>query len=200
MQLFRFQGDRRRSFICDLLESWDGVLRDLETAMKYWDLPYVHKERPNLGILAAAATRIGYVPFEEYSVQKGWGRSQRLGRADLWLATKEGRRQFDFEAKHISLSFRTKKLVKTIQRHLDIAARDVSNIKYKAEYSIGIVFASLYGATAEDFNPNPFWDQLSHLKQYGGDFCAFHVCEPEIWSRNDYYKDRPGIAVAGRYI
>lgn len=200
MQLFRFQGDRRQLFICNLLESWDGVLRDLETAMEYWDLPYVYGERPNLGILAAAATRIGYVPFEEYSAQKGWGRSQQLGRADLWLATKEGRKQYDFEAKHIPLSFRTKKLAKTIQRHLDIAARDVSNIRYKADCSIGIVFASPYGATPKDFDPNPFWDQLSDLKQYGGDFCAFHICESKIWSRNDYYKDRPGIAIVGRYI
>ena len=129
MQLFRFQGDRRRSYIYDLLESWHAVLCDLETAMAYWDLPYVYGERPNLGILAAAATRIGYVPFEEYSAEKGRGKSRQLGRADLWLATNEGLKQFDFEAKHIPLSFQTKKLAKTIQRHLDIAAKDASDIR-----------------------------------------------------------------------
>ena len=199
MQLFRFQGDRRRSFIHELLESWDGVLRDLEAAMAGWDLPYVYGERPNLGILAAAATRIGYVPFEEYSAEKGRGKSRRLGRADLWLATKNGAKAFDFEAKYIQLSFRNKKLAKTIQRHLNIAATDASEISYKSDCSIGIIFTSPYGAILENFDPDPFWDQLSDLKQYGGNFCAFHICESEIWSRTDY-KDRPGIAIIGKYI
>ncbi len=199
MQLFRFRWNRRRSFIYELLESWDGMLRDLEAAMAGWDLPYVYGERPNLGILAAAATRIEYVPFEEYSAEKGRGKSRRLGRADLWLATKDGAKQFDFEAKYIRLSLRNKKLAKTIRRHLDMAAKDASNISYKSDCSIGIIFASPYGATRENFDPDPFWDQLSDLKQYGGDFCAFHICESEIWSQTDY-KDRPGIAVIGRYI
>jgi hypothetical protein len=199
MQLFRFQGDRRHSFIYNLLVRWNRVLCDLEAAMAPWDLPYVYGERPNLGILAAAATRIKYVPFEEYSAEKGRGKSRRLGRADLWLATKSGAKAFDFEAKYISPSFRSKKLAKTIQHHLDIAAKDASDIRYKSDCTIGIIFVSPYGATHENFDPDPFWDQLSDLKQYGGDLCAFHICKPEIWGETGY-KDRPGIAIVGRYI
>jgi len=199
MKLFWFQGDRRRSLIHDLLVSWNDVLCDLEGAMRTWDLPYVYGERPNLGILAAAATRIGYVPFEEYSAEKGRGKSRRKGRADLWLARKNGMKAFDFEAKYIQLSFRSKRLGRTIRRHLDMAAKDATDIRYKSENTIGVIFVSPYGAIHKDFSPDLFWSQLSNLSQYGGDFCAFHICSPEIWSRTDY-RDRPGIAIVGRYI
>ena len=199
MQLFRFQGDRRHSFIYNLLARWDRVLRDLEAAMAPWDLPYVYGERPNLGILAAAATRIGYIPFEEYSAEKGRGKSRRKGRADFWLATENGTRAFDFEAKYIQPSFRSKRLARTIQRHLDMASKDAADIRYKSDCTIGIVFISPYGATYKDFSSNLFWNQLSDLSQYGGGFCAFHICAPEIWSRTDS-QDRPGIAIVGRYI
>lgn len=197
--LFWFEGDRRRSLICSLLKSWHRVLCDLETAMGTWDLPYVFGERPNLGILAAAAVRVEYVPFEEYSAEKGRGKSRRKGRADLWLATKNGTKAFDFEAKYIEPSFRSKRLAGTIQHHLDIAAKDAFDIRYKSDNTIGIVFISPYGATHKDFSANLFWDQLSDLRQYGGNFCALHICAPEIWSRTSY-KDRPGIAIVGRYI
>lgn len=200
MQLFRFQGDRRRLLIHDLLVEWDQVLRDLEPAMVPWGLPYVYGERPNLGILAAAATRIGYVPFEEYSADKGRRKNQRLGRADLWLTRRNGAEAFDLEAKYILASFHSKRITRTVEHHLDIAAKDASDIRYKSDCTIGIMFVSPYGATCQGFDPDPFWDQLSDLKQYGGDFCAFHICKPEIWGETDYHKDRPGIAIVGRYI
>lgn len=198
MELFRFQGDRRRSLVYDLLVTWDRALRDLERVMGTYDLPYVYRERPNLGILAVAATKIGYVPFEEYSKEKGRGRSRRKGRADLWLADKNGAKAFDFEAKYIEVSFRSKKLAKTIQHHLDIAARDASDLRDKSDCTVGIVFVRPYGAICKDFDPDPFWNQLSDLSSYGGDFCAFHICKPKIWSQN-YHKGCPGIAIAGRY-
>ena len=203
MQLFWFKGDRRRSTtrdIQDLLVSWDGVLRDLEGAMAPWGLPYDCGERPSLGILAAAATRIGFVPFEEYSADKGRGKSRRSGRADLWLATTSGARAYDFEAKHIDRSFGSKRLVTTIERHLDIAAKDASVLTYKSDCTIGVVFISLYGAKQKGFDPDPFWEQLSNLAQYGGDVCALHICKPEIWGRNLKRRDRPGIAIVGRYV
>lgn len=202
-QLFRFNGDRRRSTTRDiqkLLVSWDGVLCDLEDAMAPWGLPYAYGERPSLGILAAAAARIGFVPFEEYSADKGRGKSRRSGRADLWLATKSGERAYDFEAKYIPRSFNSKRLVTTLERHLDIAAKDASSLTYKSDCTIGIVFVSPYGATHKGFDPDPFWDQLSDFTQYGGDVCAFHICRPEIWGSNLYWRDRPGIAIVGRYV
>lgn len=203
MQLFRFQGDRRRSLVRDmhnLLAEWDHVLCDLEPAMAPWGLPYVYGERPNLGILAAAATRIGYVPFEEYSADKGRGKNQRLGRADLWLTRENGAEAFDIEAKYILVSFHSSRITSAAEHHLDIAAQDASDIRYKSDCTIGIVFMSPYGATRHGFDPDPFWDQLSDLRKYGADFCALHICKPEIWGETDDHKDRPGLAVVGRYI
>ena len=113
MKLFQFQGDRK-SFIYDLLVSWDAVLHDLESIMGTWDdvdIPYNKGERANVGILATAATRIGCVPFEEYFAEKGRGKSRRKGRADLWLARKNGTESYDFEAKYVKPSFYSKRLV-----------------------------------------------------------------------------------------
>jgi hypothetical protein len=196
---FQFKCDPKHTIISKLLKSWNDVLSDLESAMKPWDLPYVYRERPNLGILAAAATRIGYVPFEEYSAQKGRGKNRRTGRADLWLSTTNGKKAFDFEAKYILPSFQSNRLAKTIQHHLDIACNDAKAISYKSNYTIGVVFISPYGASIKNFNPNVFWNRLSKLKQYKGDFCALHICSPTIWLRSSY-KDRPGVAIVGRYI
>jgi hypothetical protein len=197
MELFKFQGDRRWSLVYDLLASWDRALRDIEEVMGTRDLPYFYSERPNLGILAFAAIRIGYVPFEEYSVQKGRGKDQRRGRADLWLA-KKGAKTFNFEAKYIQVSFHNKRLAKTIRHHLDIAADNAYDLHGESDWTIGIIFVRPYGAIYKDFDPDLFWNQLSDLGSYGGDFCAFHICKPEIWSRN-HHKGYPGIAIVGKY-
>ena len=199
MESFWFQGDRRRSRIYELLVNWNGALRALEKAMDTSDLPYVYRERPNLGILAVAAAKTGYIPFEEYSTEKGRGKSRRKGRGDLWLVAKDGSKAFDFEAKYIDVSLHSKKLAKTIQHHLDIVVKDAFALPYKSDCTIGIVFVCPYGATRENFNPELFWRQLSDLRLYSGDFCALHTCPPEIWWHN-YHKGRPSIAIVGRYV
>lgn len=200
MQLFRFEGDRRRTLIYDLLRQWHNTLRSIENAMGVGDLPYVYGERANLGILAVAATKVGYIPFEEYSAEKGRGRNRRSGRADLWLVEKGGAKAFDFEAKYTRVSFHSKRLRKTIKHHLDRAFTDASNIKYKSEYSIGIVFLCPYGAHYKDFDLESFWYQLADLCSYDGDFCSFHTCRSEIWADNKGHKGYPGIAIVGRYL
>lgn len=199
MESFRFQGDRRRSLVYELLVNWNKALRALEKAMGTSDLPYVYRERPNLGILAAAATKTGYIPFEEYCAEKGRGKSRRKGRGDLWVVAKDGSKAFDFEAKYMDVSFHSKRLAKTIQYHLDIVAEDASALRYKSDCTIGILFMCPYGATYENFDSEPFWRQLSDLSKYSGDFCALHICPSEIWWHNDH-KGRPGIALVGRYV
>ncbi|MDP3955455.1 MAG: hypothetical protein Q8Q15_03780, partial [bacterium] len=174
-------------------------LCSLEQVMGNDDLPYTYGERANLGILAVATTKAGYIPLEEYSADKGRGKHSRVGRADLWLTNKKGNKAFDFEAKCIRLSIRPKHLIDTIQNILKTACEDANDIRNKSQYNIGIVFICLYGANNENFKSdiNKFWVQLRDRRSYEADFCALHICQ--TWSKNEH-GDCPGIAVIGRYI
>ncbi|GBD48131.1 hypothetical protein METY_1344 [Methylopila sp. Yamaguchi] len=68
------------------------------------DDPLLHNETASVGVLAGAATRIGYLALAEYSSQKrgsGRGRPYRRGRCDLWISTPGGDRSWSFEVKQI---------------------------------------------------------------------------------------------------
>jgi hypothetical protein len=91
------------------------------------ELPYVYTEMPNFCILAMAATKIGYLPFEEFSIPKSRGKQRRQGRGDLWLATKGSTRADNFEVKYIKVSFGSKRLAMIVRRHLDVAHKDATD-------------------------------------------------------------------------
>lgn len=192
--------DHRLVAIPALLESWDKTLRELEKAFGIHDLPYVYRERTNVGILAAAATKLGYLTFEEYSVEKRRQRRWRQGRADLYICSKDSRKEFNIEAKYKVVSFRNQRLAQTIAPILETVIKDVVVLR-KSEHSrrIGIVFLRPWGAKPDDFDPTPFWSQLRDRASYGADFCAFHLCKFEIWSQQETHNDCPGIAVVGKY-
>jgi len=123
MNRFHFIGDKRKALVSRLLECWHKTLDKLEQVMS---VPYVYGERANVGILAMAAVRLGYLPFEEYSCKKGYGRGQWKGRADLRLYKNEGGTYFDFEAKCPQMiSIKSKKIANLLERELGIACGEV---------------------------------------------------------------------------
>ena len=65
MDRFQFEGDQKE-LIKPLLKGWHDTLDEIEGVNK-WGLPYVYGERTNVGILAMAAMKEGYLSFEEYS-------------------------------------------------------------------------------------------------------------------------------------
>ena len=186
--------------IPDLLEKWDKTLRELEEAFGVYDLPYVHGERTNIGILASAATKLGYLTLEEYSAEKRRQRKWKSWRADIYICSKDGQQEFNIEGKYDTVSFNTHRLVQKLSRLLDEAAKDVLKLRpYEGVNRLGVVFLHPYGARPDDFAPTPFWTELRNRASYGGDFCALHLCEYEIWSKHQEYVGCPGIAIVGKY-
>jgi hypothetical protein len=49
------------------------------------DVPFWHRERTNLGLLASAAWRIDWVALEEFVHPKQFSTSREHGRSDLWI-------------------------------------------------------------------------------------------------------------------
>jgi hypothetical protein len=70
------------------LAHWSALLEEWLTLIKRYcrymedDLPYCWSERSNIGVLAAAAWRAGWVALEEFGNKR---RAQRHGRSDLYI-------------------------------------------------------------------------------------------------------------------
>src|SRR5262245_243048 len=84
-----------------LFKSWKKVLAWTTTRLahcRYPDHAYWYGERTNVGLLAMAAHKQGWIPLQEPSVPR---RGKNGGRSDLWIYMKRGRNSkvLDFEAK-----------------------------------------------------------------------------------------------------
>ena len=61
---------RRPLLIKNLIEKWDETLRDFESVMTVEDLPYIYGERTNIGLLAVASTKIGFIALDGRNAEK----------------------------------------------------------------------------------------------------------------------------------
>ena len=144
MNNFEFIGDRRRAFIYELFRSWHNTLVRYESALAVIEgLPYWYIERTNVGLLAAAALRIGAFPLEEYSISKGRVANRSTGRADLWILSPNGT-TYDFEAKQTWVSLNSNKIANIIEPLLSEAVREAKNLSQRPDFSVGIVFVVTY--------------------------------------------------------
>ena len=194
MQYLEIDG-RRNEIFSKLINKWDQTLRKYEQVMKEEDLPYVYGERPNLGILATAATKLGFITLEEYETK----RKGKYGRADLWMYSEALNIDVSIEAKFVKLSWKSSLLAETISRNLDLAVDEVSAIDENALYSLGIVFIRPYGADSVKFQPVNYWNQIKDRSAIGADFCSMHICKTETWANQQCAKGYPGIVMAGKF-
>ena len=200
MNNFEFIGDRRRAFIYELFRSWHNTLVRYESALAVIEgLPYWYIERTNVGLLAAAALRIGAFPLEEYSISKGRVANRSTGRADLWILFPNGT-TYDFEAKQTWVSLNSNKIANIIEPLLSEAVREAKNLSQRSDFSVGIVFVVTYVSPSSEINLSSFREQIININSYGGDFTAVHFCNEIIWrERIEDCSVYPGIAVVGRY-
>jgi len=89
-----------------ILEHWQDINDEMYKFAKDEKdrfAPYAYRERPNVGALAAAASRAGWVALEECWIEKQKGEVKSAGRADLLIWKKDGHERI--EAKFTSRSF-----------------------------------------------------------------------------------------------
>lgn len=97
------------------LKHWDALLEEWLLCIERYcrvtggeDAPFVYTERANIGILAGAAWRCGWISLEEFQCPKGFKNKPKWnGRADLYLAS--GHMEEMIEAKFAWLSLRSPK-------------------------------------------------------------------------------------------
>ena len=109
------------------------------------DAPYWYTERTLVGTLATAAWQVeGCTSLEEYTVEKGRGKPKGMGRADLWIQTKDGRR-YVFEAKrlwqNIGSRAQLNKIPENYEELLAEAKEKARKIREEGE-RLGLLFAS----------------------------------------------------------
>jgi len=181
----------------DLIEKWDQTLIKYEQVLGIEDLPYGYGERTNLGILATASAKLGFIALEEYRIEK----EKKYGRADLWLFNKDHSLDISIEAKFRELSWNSKMVAEKVKVDLNAAVDDVKKVKKyeEAKRSLGISFIRPYNADPNDFDANHYWDQISDRSLTGADFCAMHLCPENIWVKQEYATGRPGIIMAGKF-
>lgn len=159
---------------------WEVLLVEwMATMQKYHlvanDLPYWYNERANVGILAAAAWRCGYVALEEYADNKRNKKSEtdndeerdRLGRVDLWIGRPDDASGELIEAKLRWLNIGTASTSKSeLQAGLNIAIDDARRSKTGKGATLGLTFF-VPGFAAD--NNNPPADMEQRLQALLGD-------------------------------
>ncbi len=130
-----------------LLLEWMMTIEKYQFVSK--DLPYWYSERANVGILAAAAWRCGYVALEEYPDTK---RSKKVdpetdeklhssGRVDLWIGQPENAIGELIEAKlRWPLLSTPKKIKSDLEDGLKAAYEDAKRTKTGKGPTLGLTF------------------------------------------------------------
>lgn len=130
-----------------LLVEWMAMMQKYHLVSK--DLPYWHNERANVGILAAAAWRCGYVALEEYAEMKRNKKSEtdadeerdRLGRIDLWIGRPGDTDGEQIEAKLRWINISKLSTIKSkLQAGLKDAVDDARRSKTGRGTTLGLTF------------------------------------------------------------
>jgi hypothetical protein len=83
-----------------LLEEWCALVGRYCQVTNGVDTPYDHNERANVGLLSAAAWRVGLIALEEFPSQKRKEKDAGDGRCDLWIRSAGAEEGAPFEAKY----------------------------------------------------------------------------------------------------
>jgi len=108
------------------------------------DTPWSYNERALLSIFAAAAWNAGGVALEEYSTQKGHGRSEWRGRCDIYCNIKTSDIVGESKMVWLWLGRAPEKNIDKIQETLDEACEDAEDLNRHDGKRFGICFAPVY--------------------------------------------------------
>jgi len=127
-----------------ILKAWIRVLVSYSRRNPVKDLPWWYRERPQVGLLAAAAWRAGGGALEEWKTEKGTRLQRSYGRNDLWIF--RGKRQWFIEAKHawcdILPNGVSQTSVKKMQSELNAAKSAARKLNQDCHQRVAALFVS----------------------------------------------------------
>lgn len=212
---YRIKGKSRGA-----LKHWSCLLEEWVLAVDRYcritqdDTPYWYNERANVGILAGAAWRCGWIALEEFqSYKMDMSQSQSdeninsenpqrwLGRADLYLGSDNHHENIEAKFKWVCLT--SDKKIQIIEDCLDRACKDALNAKGDGiSDDVGMCFIPFYIKEAKadmiDEKIDKLIEELSGVKAdaYAWNFPQTIRSLPHEVSKNI----RPGIAVFAKKI
>lgn len=137
------------------LAYWEQIIEEwslmIDRYCRIWegDDPYWYTERANIGLLAGACWRAGFLSLEEFQWKKGYvNKPKYQGRADLWIG--DYSRNILVEAKMKPLSLNSKTPAKTITPVLNAAYKAAKKSKGTQDMdALGMAFIKAYANKSE---------------------------------------------------
>jgi hypothetical protein len=133
------------------LSEWEGIIEewflliDRFCRITKGDAPYWYTERANIGLLAGACWRAGFIALEEFQYEKGYPNKPKWnGRVDLWCENEKTSTLVEAKMKVISLN--SKGVSNTLESILDIACKDAKKSKGGQGdlTALGMIFVPVY--------------------------------------------------------
>jgi hypothetical protein len=133
-----------------VFEQLSKVHEDYTNAEPSPDFSFWYSERPQIGLLSAAAWLRGRTALEEYAAQKENGKKRCRG--DLYIRTGKNT-AFECEAKHVTINLgkTVTELVRSAEKHLDKAAEEAALLKDAGHY-LGLCFLTPW---INELKPDP---------------------------------------------
>jgi hypothetical protein len=131
-----------------LFATWAELVERYCEATKGTDAPYWHGERPNVGLLAAAAWQAELISLEEFASRRGRRGHDSHGRCDLWVSSPELADGDAYEAKYVEVA--PEWLRDPVEPALKEACGQVSSLQapyYRRRF--GLVFACVLVANQD---------------------------------------------------
>lgn len=133
------------------LSHWSGRLEEWLLAVERYcrvcngeDAPYFYNERANIGVLAGASWRSGWIVLEEFQSEKGYRNKPKVnGRVDLWLSDET--REELVEAKFRWICMDSPKTNRLVEKSMLSALKDAKGTRCNSRTAaFGVGFFPVY--------------------------------------------------------
>ncbi len=187
-----------------LLDEWMTVmLRYFRISGK--DLPYWYNERANVGMLAAAAWRCGYVALEEYadSKRKADNEENYQGRVDLWIGRPESKLGELIEAKVSWINLLNEDFKTHLRDALTPAIADARNTKTGkslATYGICFIVPWMDIKLPQENVEQRIDDLIKAMDDLDIDIKAWYFPSQFREIQNMYKQIYPGVMIMGKQV
>lgn len=175
-------------FLRPALERWFDCIDRYTQILGDSQSPYWFNEQANLGLLSAAAWAAEMVTLENYPTRKHLEDGDRIGRNDLYIATKE-------EQVFIQARQRWPEMNKlNLQSGLQDALSDAKKVSYPSDLKLGCLFVSPWKAQQSP-SPEDLQDMVDDLQKESTCAVAWYFPYSYRKLRNEAGHYHPGIAM-----
>jgi hypothetical protein len=188
------------------LQDWESLFEEWILAIERYcrlvpdKAPYWYTERANVGLLAGAAWRSGWIALEEFQANRTEDNVGWRGRLDLWLRSASAAYVIEAKLEWVSL---TSHLVEPGINSLDEACSDVLNLVLTEDQTrVGIAFCVPYIkrnlASQVDQKVGDLLDLLNRVNHDAIAWC-FPSCTRALLDRKQE-EVYPGIILLARIV